>query len=952
MGNNDVCFYTDTENVDNAIPEHFKDDAFGPNSESLRFRLTSWIRLKKTSNVYALCNGHMMYFKNEKGEKDNIVLIPENSPFSPLKIKYVIYRGVDIDISRAQTEFYEKSEKNDENNEEPLDLLWANRNLFSHVKAGAQIGTVSERLGIDIVLYDCDYQKEIEQNLFPTNIGFCRKEEGMIICDDKPNELKNILLRENAIHFVDVAALLSFKLEKCDIFNPELIKWDKTDAIKFIKEKFQTGDCIYLYIFSNDGHPYGFHKKNEKSIDTVNNEWPIIIIPQREIGENEFNLSLKVSYQVGLYPLFPIYVKELRDKKTLYLRKGQKPTINIPKEGNKHLFFYSCISANFESQILYKENKVKPYLYFDNLWPSDINTGNTNKKNTFNTFQINKRTIINLMPIDNKGCLIKNYVVIGNGMRLYIAQVIADSAHEQLGSDIPCAKNISTNSYIKDIYGDLDSRLESNFELLHGTFKFDKTAEEYNSFSLVHRTDFDKRDTFLQLGITDDEYNVLHEKLKEKKNISNLYFQIKSLNGFVNEYVREYELIIRYDVIENGNFTQKSNDQSIKIYTLDDRYFYSLEYANKLNGLKIHKESSNVALNIESKNECVDFFNKEFKDLLTGCVDWFNTNQFTDKDQAYKNLKSEYIKIPTNSSSESIGAYILSKRRAEEEEIEKKKAFQNIEINIKGNCGNSQCIISVCSTSPLKIDANFNRAKKIEVTGKFNETLNVLIDKTFKHNIAHQIRIYVNGINKDEKEKELSNIIVIPPDNSMQKEIKINVFHKAGRSLSDKEKDILEYFGRVANIKFSINIIEVEKSFFNNFFKADVFESLLRGDSNNIDNIMCDFKYDKYQDFDNKISVFLLEKDYINSPKLAGRTSQSFKYILLLGQTNNYTLSHEVFHALGLLHTFKGKTEDPIQSYIFENITTSNNTNNIMSYEEGMRNKIWKWQINRIRKDI
>lgn len=949
MGNNDVCFYTDTENVDNAIPEHFKDDAFGPNSESLRFRLTSWIRLKKTSNVYALCNGHMMYFKNEKGEKDNIVLIPENSPFSPLKIKYVIYRGVDIDISRAQTEFYEKSEKNDENNEEPLDLLWAKRNLFSHVKAGAQIGTVSERLGIDIVLYDCDYQKEIEQDLFPTNISFCRKEEGMIICND---EIESILLRENAIHFVDVAALLSFKLEKCDIFNPELIKWDKTDAIKFIKEKFQTGDCIYLYIFSNDGHPYGFHKKNEKSIDTVNNEWPIIIIPQREIGENEFNLSLKVSYQVGLYPLFPIYVKELRDKKPLYLRKGQKPTINIPKEGNKHLFFYSCISANYESQILCEEKKVKPYLYFDNLWPSDINSGNTNKK-TFDTFQINKRTIINFMSIDDKGCLIKNYVVLGNEMRLYIAQVIADSTHNQSSSDIPCAKNIPSDSYIENIYGDV------NFELIHGKYKLnDNDEEEQNSFSLVHRTDFDKRDTFLQLGITDDEYNVLHEKLKEKENISNLYFQIKSLNRFVNDSVREYELVIRYDVIdiEKGNFTQKRTGQSIKIYTLDDRYFYSLKYANKLNGLKIHKESSNVALNIESKNECVDFFNKEFKDLLTGCVDWFNTNQIIDKDQAYKNLKSEYIKIPTNSNSESIGAYILSKRRAEEEGVEKIKAFQNIEINIKGNCGNSQCIISVCSTSPLKINANFNGAKKIEVTGKFNETLNVLIDKTFKHNIAHQIRIYVNGINKDEKENELSNIIVIPPDNSMQKDVYINIYCNSDYLYND-EINTLNYFGEFVDMKFKMQKIDLEKNIFKEL--SNIKDKLIDNNKElnediNIDDELMSFinilKVNNLYD-ERKISIFLLRDD--NSIKTSGVTSENLKHILLFISKDKYTLSHEILHALGLRHVFLERNIPipmPSQTYLFEG--NGSQTENIMSYKDGTRNKIWKWQINRIRKDI
>ena len=491
MGNNDVCFYTDTENVDDAIPEHFKDDAFGPNSESLRFRLTSWIRLKKTSNVYALCNGHMMYFKNEKGEKDNIVLIPENSPFSPLKIKYVIYRGVDIDISRAQTEFYEKSEKNDENNEEPLDLLWANRNLFSHVKAGAQIGTVSERLGIDIVLYDCDYQKEIEQDLFPTNISFCRKEEGMIICND---EIESILLRENAIHFVDVAALLSFKLEKCDIFNPKLIKWDKTDAIKFIKEKFQTGDCIYLYIFSNDGHPYGFHKENEKSIDTVNNEWPIIIINNKEDIVEKIESSTKKDFG----SLFPIYKKEIRDncvERQISAKAGTCNSIDIRilKEENKHLFFYSCQTLNIDPT-----NYAKPYLYFDNLWPSDINSGNANKK-TFDTFQINKRTIINFMPIDDKGCLIKNYVVLGNEMRLYIAQVIADSTHNQSSGDIPCAKNIPSDSYyINTIYGD------GNFELIHGKYKLnDNDEEEQNSFSLIHKTDFDKRDTFIQLFLTE-----------------------------------------------------------------------------------------------------------------------------------------------------------------------------------------------------------------------------------------------------------------------------------------------------------------------------------------------------------------------------------------------------------------------------------------------------------------
>jgi len=92
-------FFIDHTNLSDPSPANLAADAFGPvnGDETNKYRTTSFIRASTASKVFAICDGHILIQPYDGDTtKVNLILKP-TATYSPLKIKYFIYRGVDID---------------------------------------------------------------------------------------------------------------------------------------------------------------------------------------------------------------------------------------------------------------------------------------------------------------------------------------------------------------------------------------------------------------------------------------------------------------------------------------------------------------------------------------------------------------------------------------------------------------------------------------------------------------------------------------------------------------------------------------------------------------------------------------------------------------------------------------------------------------------------------------
>lgn len=341
--------------------------------------------------------------------------------------------------------------------------------------------------------------------------------------------------------------------------------------------------------------------------------------------------------------------------------------------------------------------------YFNELWPANLTNSlklPPNSDNSVNWLTYDKSRLINLDDTLGLGAVIQNKVFFDNGLdlasntrksrRLFIAALkrnsIHDYEHSNYNIDIFTSgleKTIKNkDDYFNKLYND------RSFSIYRGYFQ-ENNGDMVSSLTLINEDNFLYRNSYFQLGITEEEYNklvyddtVITENTPQylPKDADNIFFFLEEDFDFIHENVRKFRLGLQYEDIE-GNISDPlfpSSENKVSIYTIDGFFFSSKEFSNHQ---EYHSEFANALVEFRTVpksdiNPPVPKYNGEFgfdwlridepwldirpayKTEITGgykrasAAD-MNINYPNDSNihgyyyQAYKSLKQEYKSIPT-----------------------------------------------------------------------------------------------------------------------------------------------------------------------------------------------------------------------------------------------------------------------------------------------------------------
>ena len=648
-------FFTDHTNLTDASVI----DAFGPVDGDLttKYRVTSFVN--GTANLkiklFAISGGSLMIFpqKDNVGNltgKLNIVIKPSQMNWSPLKIKYFVYRGVEKD------DFFDSNwilKEPVADSPQILTKMWAyfkSLNLLPSITgvifpveyifqlntpsdklldehftnslinctAGEHIGYFKGRIGLDIVLDYGDYQLENQENLFNLNVEYASKNEFVFDTSTIPGSTQTKVQRyKEYIHqFIDAAAFWGSHIDcgKIDIKNGTPLK--TVSQINSIIQKYFTKDKIYIYIQENNKSfnyydqinqtrkVYGFDSNGEAY---KKDDWPILIknisasvtnkidfafdylIENVDIQQPERNISIDTiapNLNLDGYPFTE------RANNTALSGKTNQVQITFAKVANNS----PCANfAFFNVRVLQKfpvEN------YFNHLWIANLKSSLTIDLNEYDMYSCtyDKSRNISLDDTIGESAIIQNKVYFDKGKntagnvkrrRLYTAVIKNNSnkevEYESLNIDTPHSIFVKKNANKQDYFLNLFKR-EKNFSIYRGIFE-DTTlgtglVSTVNSLCIFHENSLLRRNTYLFLGITDDEYNLFVIPV----GADNIFFDLHEDFAFTSENVRKFKLGLKYeDASGSINSTTYYPSSDIFVYSIDDLFFFSKEFSDYQN---------------------------------------------------------------------------------------------------------------------------------------------------------------------------------------------------------------------------------------------------------------------------------------------------------------------------------------------------------------------------------
>lgn len=684
-------FFTDASQLASPVVGNIGTDAFGPvlGSETTKYRTTSVVRTSGSNSVkvFAICDGQVL-IQPQIGDdtKVNLILKPSTS-YSPLKIKYFIYRGINkADLINANIlkpvdnedssqpfflrklwekfiafnqPFYDEGIISTPPDTFPTFLIGYNESdslslsleyYFSRkfndnfyqiptCSAGDHLGNFSGQIGLDVVLDYGDYELQNQEELFRLDLNFARLKEHIFDTATIPSSTATKIKRyKERIHqFIDPAAFWGSHVE-CGVIklhdNASGIKTN-TDIFNLIVSKHQTKNKIYVYIQGENNRSYNYYEATRKifgfnTLGKLNDTsgWPILI---EEItlatatttfkeGKNiqlEYNIDSAIpelerhttidlispNNVTSNYPLLTRPKNPSGTPPAVLIDKTPSSTILFPVNGTKSCATFLFIYANLKQEFPLKN-------YYNQLWPVNINTNLSLPSNEINLSSwctYDKSRMVNLDEVSDLGASIQNKVVFDNGInqvivgpnlptkkrRLYMAVLkrnsVHDEEHDNLNIDTltaGLAKHIKTNEeYALNLYNDKD------FSIYKGTFT--DGIDTINSLTLFHEKSLTKKESYFQLGITEEEYNkliydvaVLPELPPLPPQIlpmdaDNIFFHLEEDTSYTQEDIRKFKVGLSHEnttgIISTLFPTSPTND--IFVYTLDGLFFFSKEYS-------------------------------------------------------------------------------------------------------------------------------------------------------------------------------------------------------------------------------------------------------------------------------------------------------------------------------------------------------------------------------------
>jgi hypothetical protein len=523
---------------------------------------------------------------------------------------------------------------------------------------GENIGNFSGKIGLDIVLDYGDYNLDNEEILFKFDLGFARKSENVFDLSIISNIDKRKKYKEYIHLFLDAAAFWGSHIDcgeilLCNNTNPITLG---TDIYPTLISKFQTKNKIYLYIQSDRGRSYNFYGNYPSGQldfalqgtpplvkDYSTNGWPILIeefIQPTTIPLDKLQLSLdcnidalihKSNKNISLYSIIPswktdnfILDSQLRVPSSII--SGQFSSINnIPFKNNTDTS-NSVSIASFLSISFLGDQRLFFSNYFDDLWKVNINT-NFNIANSADLCKwaiIYEDKLVNLHPISNlNNTLINQKVVFDNGKnaagsrkqrRLYIAYI----------SDIHIGNNNDQSKLIanglisgfeklltKDNYN-ISLYNQTNIDVYRG--KITDGSDEISTLSLLSNRDYEIVKGYLQIGITEEEYNkLLYNDIAVPavpQVAPHLPFGSTNINFHLEEDTtvarqkdfRKFKVGLKYENTKGELpipplfpfLFPSAVSNEVHVYTIDGLFFFSKEYAEYQEFYKSFSESSEV----------------------------------------------------------------------------------------------------------------------------------------------------------------------------------------------------------------------------------------------------------------------------------------------------------------------------------------------------------------------
>jgi len=364
-------------------------NAFGPvkGSETTKYRVTSKVKAPTANSIgklYAICNGKILIQPQNDPDKLNIIIKPSENNYSPLKIKYFIYRGV----NRADYFTNNILNQPDTNKPEILNKMWLHfmaLNGLSSItgitfpsdsvfqftapattlidnsiqsslitcKEGDYLGNFTGEVGLDIVLDYGDYTIENQVELFSFNLAYARANEFVFDTSTQSDNGKKKIFKENIHQFLDAAAFWGSHINCGEIKYKDGTLINDISKISLVLKKYQTANKLYIYLQDN-GRSYNYYDSSRKiygfNITTggVNNEtngWPILI--KESTSDIDLLVEYHIDYNAGTGS------KNINDKEkqiSLELISG-KGSYLLKRTGDKDILFDKGRYAFYELNV-------------------------------------------------------------------------------------------------------------------------------------------------------------------------------------------------------------------------------------------------------------------------------------------------------------------------------------------------------------------------------------------------------------------------------------------------------------------------------------------------------------------------------------------------------------------------------------------------------------------------
>lgn len=335
----------------------------------------------------------------------------------------------------------------------------------------------------------------------------------------------------------------------------------------------------------------------------------------------------------------------------LNIRKNQISFNNVPFQINE---LKSCSSFSFLFSNIKQDYPLKSY--YNELWPVNLSTSlslPTDAENMVHWVTYDKNRLLNLDDVIQCGSVIQNKVLFDNGLntnsigpnpltkkrRLYIASIKRNTTHnfESYNYNISCLaagfeKQIDDSEQFADkIYND------KLFSFYQGKFT---DGSIINSICLIHEGNFNKKNSYFQLGIIEEEYNRLVYDSDTVPEImppyttipqilpydaENVFFHLEEDLNFINQNIRKFKVGLWYED-NTGNISAPLYPTSdVIVYTMDGLTFFSKEFTDYQ---QFFKKFANAIVEFRTIpdatiNPPVPAYNGEFG------FDWLRINEAT-----------------------------------------------------------------------------------------------------------------------------------------------------------------------------------------------------------------------------------------------------------------------------------------------------------------------------------